>query len=195
MKSLTICLTPDDVEQRLTKLGTRCAFTPEERAQYATTPLVSGAERLFAFPTPAENVLSLSHIKDCVGTDPARQPCFFEHPWYQDEEFMRTRIAGGWHVLSMDVLADSILQPANYLGSLPTAVEVVLMLFLHYVGTGEQLLLKKHSWCADSATLGRQVTVGAFGRNGVFISGHPPNYVSRGLGTCARVSVPKLLDI
>ena len=75
---------------------------------------------------------------------------------------------------------DSIQQPVDYLRSsgaaglaLPSAVEVVLMLFLHYVGTREQLLLKKHSWCSDTASMDRHVTVGAFGRNGVFVSGHP----------------------
>jgi hypothetical protein len=102
----------------------------------------------------------------------------------------------GWHVLLMDVLEDSIQHPANYLHSvkqpglrLPDAVEIVLMLFLHYVGTGEQLLLKKHSWCSDLASLGRQVTVGAFGRNGLFISGHPPQFASRGLGICAALDI------
>jgi hypothetical protein len=61
------------------------------------------------------------------------------------------------------------------------------MLFLHYAGTGEQLLQKKHTWCSDHASLNRSVTVGAFGRNGLFISGHPPDFASRGLGICARI--------
>jgi hypothetical protein len=69
---------------------------------------------------------------------------------------------------------------------LPRAIEVVLMLFLHYAGTGEQLLLKKHTWTSDEASLNRYVTVGAFGRNGVFISGHPADFSSRGLGICAK---------
>jgi hypothetical protein len=63
------------------------------------------------------------------------------------------------------------------------------MLFLHYAGTGEQLLFKKHSWCSDLASMGRRVTVGAFGRNGLFISGHPQNFASRGLGICAKVEI------
>jgi hypothetical protein len=91
-------------------------------------------------------------------------------------------------------MPDSIQRPADYLRSLgkpnvelPLAVEVVLMLFLHYVGTREQLLLKKHTWCADTASLDRHVTVGAFGRNGVFVSGHPSNFASQGLGICGRI--------
>jgi hypothetical protein len=56
------------------------------------------------------------------------------------------------------------------------------MLFLHFLATGEQLLTRKHTWCRDEASLGRRVTVGAFGRNGLFLSAHPPAYSSRGLG-------------
>jgi hypothetical protein len=194
MKSLTICLTTLEVERRLNTLGISCTFSPAEHDAFATTPLVNAAGRVFGFPTPSNNeTLSLEHLKASLGTDPTRQPCFFEHPWYRDEKFMRTTCPAGWHFLSMDVLPETIQQPANYLDSsnvpgvgLPLAVEVVLMLFLHYAGTGEQLLLKKHSWCSDIASLGRRVTVGAFGRNGLFISGHPPNFVSRGLGTCGN---------
>jgi hypothetical protein len=62
-----------------------------------------------------------------------------------------------------------------------------LMLFLHYAGTGEQLLQKKHTWCRDHASMNRFVTVGAFGRNGLFVSGHPVEFASRGLGICASV--------
>ena len=196
MKSLTICLTPQAVEQRLATLGIRCRFTPEEVAAFATTPVVVRPERTFAFPTPARSeCLNLKFLKSCVGTNPARQPSFFEHPWYAEEAFMERSCLPGWHVLLMDVLEDSIQAPANYLHSakdrnlrMPDAVEVVLMLFLHYVGTGEQLLLKKHSWCSDLTSLGRQVTVGAFGRNGLFISGHPPGFASRGLGICAGIN-------
>jgi len=196
--SLTICLTALEVEQRLAKLGIRCVFTSEEIAAYATTPIVNRPERIFAFPTPAQSEpLTLRNIKACVGTDPRHQPSFFDHPWYEPEEFMGKMCPSGWHLLSMEPLIDSIQQPLDYLRSsgdkeveIPWAVEVVLMLFLHYAGTGEQLLLRKHSWCSDVASMNRAVTVGAFGRNGVFLSGHPPNFSSQGLGVCAKILIP-----
>jgi len=107
---------------------------------------------------------------------------------------MATPCPSGWHFLTMEPVPGSIHQPVDYLSSLktaevefPLAVEVVLMLFLHYVESREQLLLKKHTWCADTASLDRQVTVGAFGRSGVFISGHPRNFASQGLGVCGRL--------
>jgi len=176
-------------------LGIVCPFTSQEKATFATTPIVNRTERTFVFPTPAANEpLTLNKIKSYVGTDPRRLPCFFDHPWYLNEGFMSTACAPGWHVLTMDPLAGSILQPFDYLRSsgqsgleLPQAVEVIVMLFLHYAGTGEQLMMKKHSWCRDVASLGRHVTVGAFGRNGVFLSGHPSNFSSQGLGICAKV--------
>jgi hypothetical protein len=195
--SLTIYLTPLDVEQRLSKIGISCVFTPEEHAGYATTPVVENQDgTILAFPTPSlrEN-LTLGNIKKIVGTDPKHQPSIFEHSWYENEDFMTMPCPPGWHLLRTEPLPSSILQQPNYLRSsgnlgmnLPLAVEVVLMLFLHYAGSGEQLLGKKHTWCADSASSGRQVTVGAFGKNGVFLSAHPPNFSSRGLGICPRIT-------
>ena len=196
--SLTISLTPLEVEQRLAALGIACRFTSEEQTAYAATPIMTRPERVFGFPTPMQNgSLTLSNIRSCVGTDPRHQPSFFDHPWYQSEEFMGTRCLPGWHFLTMEPIQGSIQQPLHYLRSsndelleIPQAVEVVLMLFLHYVGTGEQLLLRKHSWCSDLASMNRAVTVGAFGRNGVFLSGHPSNFSSQGLGVCAKILEP-----
>src|SRR5688572_28439837 len=197
--SLTISLTALEVEQRLAALGIVCPFTPEEKAAFATTPVVMNRpERTFAFPTPTANQpLTLHNIKACVGTDPRHQPCFFDHPWYQNEVFMSTRCIPGWHVLTMEPLVGSVQQPLDYLRrsehsglELPQAVELILMLFLHYAVSREQLMTKKHSWCSDVASLGRHVTVGAFGRNGVFLSGHPPNFSSQGLGIFAKVLTP-----
>jgi hypothetical protein len=195
--SLTISLTPPEVERRLATLGIPCRFTSGEHTAFATTPVVDSAwGRVFGFATPADNPgLTLSNIRNCVGTDPGRPPSVFDHPWYQNEDFMRVPCSPGWHFLMMDVLQDSIQQPVDYLDSsgragleLPSAVEVVLMLFLHYVDTGEKLLMKKHTWCCDKASLERHVTVGAFGRNGVFLSGHPSKFASQGLGICAKLS-------
>jgi hypothetical protein len=193
--SLSISLTTEHVEQRLSKLGIPCQFSPEERDAFLTTPVVTGPVAVFGFPTPAANsFLTLSNIKKCVGSDPAKQPSIFDHPWFADEAFMAAPCAPGWHFISVDVLPDSIGQTIDYARrleaaalELPTAVEVAIMLFLHYVGTGEQLLLRKHTWCSDLASLDRHVTVGAFGRNGLFLSSHPSGFASRGLGICAKV--------
>ena len=194
--SLTISLTAEQVEQRLAAMGIVCRFTPGEKTALATTPVVNRTERIFSFPTPAANeALTIGNIKSCVGSDPRHQPCIFDHPWYENEDFVRTKCPSGWHILMMDVIPDSIQQPVHYLRSssgleLPHAVEVVLLLFLHFVGSGEQLLLKKHTWCRDTASQNRHVTVGAFGRNGVFLSGHPENFASQGLGVCGKVVNP-----
>jgi len=196
--SLTISLTADQVEQRFRGLGIPSRFSQEERLKFSTTPVVKNKDVVFGFPTPADNSgLTLSHLKAIVGTDPAHQPAFFEHPWYADESFMENPCAPGWHFLLMDVHPESVGQPINYVGrlkaegmELPSAIEVVLMLFLHYEASKEQLLLRKHTWCSDTASLGRHVTVGAFGRNGLFVSGHPMGFASRGLGICGKISVP-----
>jgi len=197
--SLTISLTADQVVQRLEGLGLHCRFSETERQSYATIPVVETDLSVFGFPTPAENTnLTLRKIREAVGIDPRHQPAVFDHPWYQSEAFMDAPCPPGWHVLAMEPIPGSILQPGTYLRSLetrksmlelPRATEVVLMLFLHFAASAEQLLFKKHTWCSDLASFDRQVTVGAFGRNGVFLSSHPTGFASKGLGICARLPV------
>ena len=189
-----ISLPPDEVERRFALLGLPNRFTAEEKERLATTVIVSPEVECMAFPTPAANDgLNLLNLRRLLGTDPSSQPSFFDHPWYLDESFARENCESGWHYLYMEVLPNSISKPINYAVSLktgglelPSAVEVALMLFLHYAGTREQLLQKKHTWCRDLATMNRHVTVGAFGRNGLFVSGHPAEFASRGLGICAK---------
>jgi hypothetical protein len=186
-----ICLSADAVERRFAILRIPNRFTDQEKLALSTTSLGELAGNVFIFPTPiACTGLNILILRQIIGADPAHQPSFFDHPWYLEEPFGHLDCEPGWHALQMDVLPDSISKPINYSSSfkLPSAIEVVLMLFLHYVETGEQLLLKKHTWTRDEASLGRFVTVGAFGRNGVFISAHPGDYTSRGLGICAKWS-------
>lgn len=189
-----ILLSPDEVERRFGLLGIPNRFTTQEKAGI-TTPVLDPEAAVIVFPTPAAaqgiNILTLREI---LGTNPSRQPAFFDHPWYLEEPFAREDCQPGWHILHAAVLPDSISQPFHYASSLntqglelPSAIEVTLMLFLNYIGSGEQLLQKKHTWCRDEASLDRRVTVGAFGRNGLFISGHPPEFASRGLGICAKI--------
>ena len=189
-----ISWSPDEVERRFAILGIPNRFMPQEKSAI-TTNIVDVPPEIIAFPTPiASEGLNILNLRRILGTDPARQPSFFDHPWYLEESFAQVNCSAGWHFLHPAVLPDSISQPIHYARSLrsrglemPSAIEVTLMLFLHYVGSGEQLLQKKHTWCIDQASLDRFVTVGAFGRNGLFISGHPPEFASRGLGICAKV--------
>jgi hypothetical protein len=188
---------PDEVERRFAALGIRNRFTEQEKARLNTTQIVYGNDEVIAFPTPESFVgLNILYLRELLGTNPAKQPSFFDHPWYLEEPFGLLNCKPGWHLIYKNVVPESISQPLDYAGSLrpkglvlPSAIEVVLMLFLHYAGTGEQLLQKKHTWCSDRASMNRSVTVGAFGRNGLFISGHSPEFASRGLGICARVQI------
>lgn len=191
-----ISLSPDEVERRFEVLGIPNRFVVEEKQRLVTTAIVLDEKLVIAFPTPNANLgLNLLNLRRLLGTDPTTQPSFFDHPWYLDEAFAREDCPAGWHCMYADVLPDSISQPINYADSLkprgldlPLAVEVTLMLFLHYAGTQQQLLQKKHTWCTDRASMNRHVTVGAFGRNGLFVSGHPAEFASRGLGICAKIT-------
>ena len=189
-----ISLPAVEVERRFGLMGIPNRFTDAEKAELDTTSIVDMPDDLIGFPTPKANSgLNVLNLRQILGTDPSKQPSFFDHPWYLDEAFAKEDCEPGWHLIHKAVLPDSISQPIHYVRrlrehglQLPSAIEIVLMLFLHYVGSGEQLLQKKHTWCRDQASLDRFVTVGAFGRNGLFLSGHPAEYASRGLGICAR---------
>ncbi len=191
-----ICLPADEVERRFGLLGIPNRFSEAEKEELKTTPIVEAGERVLAFPVPqARSGLNILMLRKILGTNPSKQPSFFDHPWYLTESFGREDCTPGRHFLWMDVLPDSLSQPIDYASSfhardleLPSATEVVLMLFLHYAGCGEQLLQRKHTWCRDRTSDGRFVTVGAFGRNGVFVSAHPGTYSSRGLGMCPKLS-------
>jgi hypothetical protein len=180
-----ILLSASEVERRFGLMGIPNRFSDAERAKFDTTSIVDRTDDVIGFPTPeGKSGLNVLNLRKLLGTDPSKQPSFFDHPWYLEEAFAREDCEPGWHFLHMSVVPDSISQPIHYVSrlELPSAIEVVLMLFLHFVGAGEQLLLKKHTWCKDQASMDRCVTVGAFGRNGLFVSAHPGAYSSRGLG-------------
>jgi len=191
-----ICLNAAEVERRFELLGIPNRFIETERLRFDTTDVVQDLPGIFGFPTPADATgLNILNLRRILGVDPVQPPSFFDHPWYLEEPFASVDCEPGWHFLNMAPLADSISKPLDYVRSLsprglivPAAVEVVLMLFLNFAGTKEQLLLKKHTWCSDQASLNRFVTVGAFGRNGLFVSGHPPDFASRGLGICGKLT-------
>jgi hypothetical protein len=190
-----ISLSAAEVERRFGLMGIPNRFSEAEKAELETTSIVDLPGDVIGFPTPRLNSgLNVLNLRKILGTDPSRLPSFFDHPWYLDEAFAQEDCPPGRHFLYTGVVPDSISQPIHYSDrlrarnlELPSAIEVVLMVFLHYVGTGEQLLQKKHTWCKDQASLDRFVTVGAFGRNGLFLSAHPGAYASRGLGICAKV--------
>jgi hypothetical protein len=189
-----ISLSPHEVEHRFELLGIPNRFSLQEKEALSTTDVVTN-DAVIAFPTPqANDGLNILKLRHLLGTDPSKPPSFFDHPWYLDEAFARENCTAGWHYIYAAVLPESISQPVYYIDrlqqrgmELPAAVEVALMLFLHYAGTKEQLLQKKHTWCKDQASMNRSVTVGAFGRNGLFVSGHPREFASRGLGICPRL--------
>ena len=191
-----ISLTSDEVERRFGILGIPSRFADEEKTELGTTAVVERPGDVFVFPTPKANgALNILNLRRLLGADPSRQPSFFDHPWYLNEPFAQEDCDPGWHCLYKNVLPDSLSQSLDYASSLKSrglelasAVEITLMLFLHYAGTREQLLQKKHTWCRNRASMNRWVTVGAFGRNGLFVSGHPPEFSSRGLGICAKIT-------
>src|SRR3954466_15778576 len=98
-----ICLLPDEVERRFALLGIPNRFTHPEKHVLSTTSLGEHEDKIFAFPTPMACAgLNILKIREIVGTNPAKQPSFFDHPWYLDEAFGGVNCQPGWHALHME---------------------------------------------------------------------------------------------
>ncbi len=187
-------LSPPEVQQIFDRLGIPARFA-EAEIEGLSSDKVQTSEGFITFPTPEDNrALSILNLRQVVGTDPSEEPVFFDHPWYLDEPFGHIGCNPGWHSVAMGVTPESIGQPIYYADSiknsgqyLPSASEVVLMLFLYFTGTGKRLMLNKHTWTRDRTDNKRFVTIGAFGRKGLFVSSHEVGYTSRGLGICPLV--------
>jgi hypothetical protein len=190
---------PPEVQDIFDRLGIPARFT-EAEIEGLSSNKIQTKKGFITFPTPEENrALSILKLREAVGTDPSREPVFFDHPWYLDEPFGNIGCQPGWHSVAMAVTTDSIGQPIYYADSikgsgqyLPSASEVVLMLFLYFTATGKRLMLNKHTWTRDRTDNKRFVTIGAFGKKGLFVSSHEVGYSSRGLGICPLVDPENL---
>src|SRR5262245_6689624 len=114
-----ICLSPDEVERRFAILRIPNRFTHQDKLALSTTSLGEQPGNGFVFPTPlACMCLNILKLREIIGTNPALQPSFFDHPWYLEELFGHRDCEPGWHGLHMEVLPDSISKPINYSSSL-----------------------------------------------------------------------------
>ena len=188
-------LSPERVETIFAQLCLPFRFSAAERIELNTISIVD-KPGVLCFPTPEADELSLLNLRRLLGVNPKNPPSFFDHPWYLEESFGEDACLPGWHMIQMEPDPCSVEQTYNdccnnMLGfTAPSVIEVVIMLFFQYVATGQQLLSRKHTWCRDKASLGRRVTAGAFGRNGLFVSAHPDLFTSKGLGMCGKVRLP-----
>ena len=189
-----ITLSPQNVEEYFATLHISQRFDHLEASGLESDKVVRETG-FFTFPTPRDNSdLSILGLRRIVGVKPGASPSFHRHPWYLEEPFGETVCEPGWHSIARNVTTDSVGEPIQYADRLkeqqlylPSAIEVVLMLFLHFTNTGERLLSNSHTWTYNRTKEGRFVTVGAFGRNGVFVSSHEVGYQSRGLGICPKI--------
>jgi hypothetical protein len=191
-------ITPLEAQECFQRLGISAEFRTVEARRLNGDQLWEG-EGFLSFPIPEDNeALTVLSLRRALANSPMNQPMLHEHPWYLREPFGDLSCTPGWHSLAQTTMPSTIGQPIYYADSiksdslyLPSAAEVVLMLVLHFVLTGQHLLAKKHTWTRDRTKTGRFVTVGAFGKNGLFLSSHEVGYHSRGLGICPIVDPHK----
>src|SRR5215470_17059074 len=110
-----ISLTPDEVERRFNSLGIPNRFSEDEKRLLATTPVVRDEPDILFFPIPNMNVgLNILNLRRLLGTNPSKQPSFFDHPCYLQEPFAEQDCEPGWHLIYTNVLPDSVSRPLNY---------------------------------------------------------------------------------
>ena len=192
---MQLILSPHDADNFFFNNEIPARFTADEIAFLEEHRPVA-REGFVSFPTPADSQhLSVLGLRDLLGVIPGSSPyIFFDHPWYLEEAFGNRPCGPGWHTIAGAPLATSFDRPVNYADVLlneglylPHASEIILMLFLGLAIAGERFLLRKHTWTQDLTSNGRFVSVGAFGKKGLFVSSHEVGYQSRGLGICPAV--------
>src|SRR5260370_39567264 len=98
MLSHMISWPPDEVERRFALLGIPNRFTLQEKEELATTDIVLPDGAVIGFPTPQNRIgLNVLKLRQILGTNPAKQPSFFDHPWYLEEPFAQYDCEPGWH--------------------------------------------------------------------------------------------------
>ena len=189
---MLIPIQPQAVDKFFNNNGIAARFSQAE-IRRLTDSQPGPRDGFVSYPTPSDSEqLSILGLRRCLGVEPGPPGCvFFDHPWYLDEPFGHEPCRAGWHTIAASPLSDSFDKPIYYADTLaaaglflPTAVEVVLMLFLSLSIGEERLLLRKHTWTRTRTKGRRFVSVGAFGEKGLFVSSHEVGYQSRGLGIC-----------
>ena len=76
-----ISISAAEVERRFGLMGIPNRFMDAEKAEFDTTSIVDMPDDVLVFPTPAANSgLNVLNLRQILGTDPSKQPSFFDHP-------------------------------------------------------------------------------------------------------------------
>ena len=117
--------------------------------------------------------LSIKRMREIVSD----KPVFFLQDWYDDETFAKTEATPSYRRLRMEALADSfnrkffVQKKLLFPGEMPLARVVAAGMVIHFLVSSKRLLPSHYVRCADQTKRGRDVIVGLFGQNGMFLNG------------------------
>jgi hypothetical protein len=115
--------------------------------------------------------ITLNHLREYFGTDPAEEPCMYNQDWYLKEDFAdKTATDGEWHVLRKQVKEEwraktpqDIEPELKSNEQLPTAVTAAFVFFAYWYSTGGKRLWEHDFvWCCDRDHNGDRIYVGRY---------------------------------
>ncbi len=143
-------------------------FTPEQLAGFGPPP--EPVPGFVTFLDPGWSIVALRAAVEGKGR------VFYPQVWYNAQPFAQAEDSPRYRQVRMEPLPDSTrktfdeqvaLTPADE--EVLTARAVVAALVIHFLGTGERLLLGFWVRCADKTSAGSRVDVGHFDSLGLYV--------------------------
>lgn len=115
--------------------------------------------------------MTLNNLHVRFGTNPKREPCFYNQDWYLKEDFAaRETLKPQWYLVSKSVQSGTRGQNPERIKrsikrgyALPSAVLAAFTFFAYYFHTGGKILWKRDFiWCADTDNAGDRIYVGRY---------------------------------
>lgn len=115
--------------------------------------------------------MTLNNLRTRFGTNPKKEPCFYNQDWYLKEDFAAQKtLKPAWYLVSTSVQSNTRGQnPERIKRSVkngyefPSAVLAAFTFFTYYFYTGGGMLWKRDFiWCSDRDSNGDRIYVGRY---------------------------------
>jgi len=129
------------------------------------------------------------------------QPRFYaDDPWYKNENFAtKTTLQFRWYLTHLEIIPNSTnktyaeqIQMFTEEYEVPLAMEETLKNFLYYKKNGIYLNPTKWARCKDLGSVGRRVSLGEFGSDGLGVGFWVDDYRGGSVGLASSRKFPKL---
>lgn len=115
--------------------------------------------------------MTLNNMRARFGTNPKKEPCFYNQDWYLKEDFAaRETLKPQWYLVGKNVQPDTrgqdpdrIKKSISLARDFPSAVLAAFTFFAYYFHTGGEMLWPHDFiWCSDRDSNGDRIYVGRY---------------------------------